>query len=238
MTKSERLEMEKVVYETFDRLDPTGANTGFYKELFSKMNDSEFDKFMERIADDPKAYLIKHNVDYEIESKMEYIEKAAEYLNVPLFEKVVLPCYSPDPNHPIVTKYEVPVIMLHDKRMQQAIQKKNGLSTDITSRDKYNQVANKDKNGRNSDTENFGLTVLQADNIQREFNGPRADDQVDKSVMYQTIYDQGYCSLEHLPNDIKNKTTLNYIDAILLSMGLKSDLITKGNILQQSLEDE
>ena len=39
------------------------------------MNDSEFDKFMERIADDPKAYLIKHNVDYEIESKMEYIEK-------------------------------------------------------------------------------------------------------------------------------------------------------------------
>ena len=60
MTKSERLAMEKVVYETFDRLDPTGANTGFYKELFSKMNDSEFDKFMERIADDPKAYLIKH----------------------------------------------------------------------------------------------------------------------------------------------------------------------------------
>ena len=40
MTKSERLAMEKVVYETFDRLDPTGANTGFYKELFSKMNDS------------------------------------------------------------------------------------------------------------------------------------------------------------------------------------------------------
>ena len=38
MTKSERLAMEKVVYETFDRLDPTRAKPGFYKALFSTMN--------------------------------------------------------------------------------------------------------------------------------------------------------------------------------------------------------
>ena len=67
MTKSERLAMEKVVYETFDRLDPTGANTGFYKELFSKMNEkvvlSIQMELLKEIASDRLVIMVTHNPD-------------------------------------------------------------------------------------------------------------------------------------------------------------------------------
>ena len=84
--------------------------------------------------------------------------------------------------------------------------------------------------------ENYGLVVLQADEILKEFLGPRADDTVQKSEMYGAISEKGYCSLGALTNDVQNKTTLNYIDSCFLAMGLKSDLVTKGNILKQGMK--
>jgi hypothetical protein len=48
-------------------------------------------------------------IDYERTLSMENIKKAAKYLDVPLFEKVVMPHINMDKDNPIVTKYEVPV---------------------------------------------------------------------------------------------------------------------------------
>ena len=44
--------------------------------------------------------------------------------------------------------------------------------------------------------------------------------------------------MEHVETKLSNKTTLNYVDTCLLGMGLKSDLVTKGDVLRMSLEDE
>lgn len=238
MDKKLRKEMENTVYEFFSKLDPTNFNTNYYKEMFSAMSDKEFDAFMKRLADDPDMYLIKNNIDYEVDTKIEYIEAAAEYLGCPLYEYMIDPHYSSDPDNPMITKNKIPIIYLHDKRMQQMANKKNGHSIDISKRDKFNQVIGKDKNGRSSDMENYGLVVLNADNILKEFLGPRADDSVAKTDMYSQILEQGYTSLEHITNRLSNKTTLNYVDTCLLGMGLKSDLVTNGDVLRMTLEDE
>ena len=37
--------MEKLIYDTFSALDPTGRNTAHYKQMFSGMTDAQFDKF-------------------------------------------------------------------------------------------------------------------------------------------------------------------------------------------------
>lgn len=238
MDKNKRKQMETLIYGVFDRLDPSGYNTEYYKEMLGNLNDKEFDSMMKKIADDKDSYLILNTVDYEVETSMDNVIDAAKYLGCPLWERIVLPVDSPDPNNPIVTEVEVPVIYIPVKRMQQMVQKKNSASVDISKRDKYNQVSQGDKSGRSSDMENFGLVTLNADNILKEFLGPRADDSVAKADLYNQILENGYCSLNKITNRLANKTTLNYIDACLLAMGIKSDLITKGDVLKQSLMDE
>lgn len=151
MDKALRKSLESKIYNTFNRLDPTGANTDYYKARFEKMSDKEFEAFMTDLAENEDHYLILTTVNFENECKLEYIEDAANYLGVPLYEKVVMPNYSPDPNNPIITKYEVPVIYLPVKRVQQMANKKNGTSIEISQRDKFNQVIGHDKNGRSSD---------------------------------------------------------------------------------------
>ena len=81
-----RAYIEKLVYDTFDALDPSGSNTDKYKSLFSSMNDSEFEKFMKRFLNDDNEQVVLDIVEFEHDLKMEYCEAAAKVLNIPLME--------------------------------------------------------------------------------------------------------------------------------------------------------
>jgi hypothetical protein len=235
--KSKRQKMENMVYEVFNRLDPSGINTTKYKDFFSSMNDSQFDSFFKDFFSDDSQQFILDTVDYERDLKIEDIENAADFLGVPLFEKVAMPFVNKDPEKPVVTKYEVPVGYVHIKRVQQILSKKNSTSTDIGMRSAMTgQVIGKDKNARDSDQENFALVTLDANDILREFLGPRADDIVMKNEMYAKITRDGFVSLNDLTDDVTNKTTLNTLDVHLIGMGLKSSIITKGLLLKKSLK--
>lgn len=123
--------------------------------------------------------------------------------------------------------------------MQQTLYKKNTTSTDIGVRSALTgQVTGKDKNARDSDSENFALVTLEAEATLREFLGPRADDMVMKNEMYSDISRKGYTNLSGLTNDTDNKTTLNAVDVRFIGMGLKSDLVTKGLVLKKTLNDK
>ena len=134
MNKVKRKEMEKLIYDFFDIFDPSGRNTEYYKNLFKPMSDDEFDKYFKLLFSQDDPYLTATMVDFENPMDINNIEKAAEFLNVPLFEKIVLPYASPDPNNPIVTKHECLVGYLNMKRLQQINFKKLGLSTDVNER--------------------------------------------------------------------------------------------------------
>lgn len=237
ITKSTREKMEKTVYDVFSTLDPSKTTADKYRNLFKKMSDVEFDKFFKNLFAQENDYLVLDIVDYERDLKIENVEKAAKLLNVPLFERVVMPYASTDKDNPIVTKYEVPVGYIHCKRVQQFLRKKNATSTDISMRSAISgQVMGKDKNARDSDLENYALVTLGAEECLREFMGPRADDPVMKNEMYTQIAKNGYVSLNDLTSDVKNKTTLNTIDVFFTGMGIKTDLVTDGLLVKKTIK--
>lgn len=237
ITPAKRKEMESTIYDVFTALDPSGINTQKYKNMFSKMSDSQFDSFFKAFFKNEDQYLILDTVDYENSLKLEYIEKAANVLKVPLFEKIAMPYIDKNKDNPIVTKYECPVGYLNIKRMQQILSKKNTTSTEISSRSALTgQVVGRDKNARDSDQENFALVTLDSTDSLRELLGPRADDMVMKTQMYSEIAKKGYVSLDELTNKVENKTTLNTVDTYLIGMGIKSDLVTDGLVVKRTLD--
>lgn len=235
ITREKRHKMEKLIFDVFKALDPSGVNSNKYMTFFSTMNDTQFDTFFKRLFKS-EDFLTLDIVDYERSLKIENIEKAAKVLNIPLFEKLHMPHINMDKKRVIVTKYAVPVGYVNIKRVQQILNKKNGLSTSIDKRSSITgQVTGADKNGRESDLENSMLVSLGATNILKELNGPRADDHVMKREMINSINTKGYVDLEELTDDPANKTTLNTVNMFLLGMGISSDLVTKGLMLKNTI---
>lgn len=231
--------MTDLIYKFFDAFDKSGKNTNKYKELFEPMTDIGFKKWFDGFFMDEDAYLVLDIKDYENTIHMDDIKKAAKVINIPLMEKVALPHITMDKDNIIVTKEPVPVGYIHIKRTQQTVLKKNGVSTGIDIRSSLTgQVTGADKNGRQSDLENAVLVSLGMTNTLREFNGPRSDDMVMKREMLNEINQQGYVTINSLTNDVTNKTTLNTVNTYLLGMGIKSDLVTKGLMIKQTLKED
>ena len=228
--------MESLVYRTYKVFDPSNRNYNKYHNIFSKMNDSAFFSYFQKLfnSDD---YLICDFVDYENEISMENIEKALDVMGVPLYEYVAMPHLSVDKNKPVLTPEKILVGFVHIKRTQQFLYKKNGLSISSDKRSALtNQVTGKDKNGRESDIENAMLLASGCNRILRELNGFRADDTVAKNQAIESIYKKGYINIDELDNDVFNKTTLNTVDTYFLGMGLKTDLVTPGLMTKKTIK--
>lgn len=239
ITKQKRQQMEKLIYDVFTALDPTGTNTQHYKDFFKPMSDNQFDNFFKSFFANEDEYLILHISDYERDLKIENVEAAAKILGIPLFEKVHMPHITMDKDIVVVTKQEVPVGYVNIKRVQQVLSKKNGLSTNISKRSAITgQVTGDDKNGRESDLENSMLLSLGADACLRELNGPKADDMVMKQQMINAINTKGYVTFDDMESDPANKTTLNTANVYFLGMSIESDLVTKGLMLKNTIEEE
>lgn len=233
-----RKDIEKLIYDTFDALDPSGVNTGKMKALFEPMTDAQFEKYMKDFLKDPNENFTLDIVEFEHDLKFEYCEKAAKVLGIPLMEYVYMPHLSMDKKRVIVSKEKCLVGYINVKRTQQFLHKKNGLSINNERRSATtNQVVDKDKNARDSDIEASMLVSLGADKILQEFHGPRADDMVMKRQMNQSIKTKGYVVLDELDNVSTNKVTLNTVNTYILSMGLKTDLITDSYILPKTSEE-
>lgn len=207
-------------------LDPTGQNAKIYEAQFEDMTDQEFDKYIRKFLNDEKQNFYLEIIEYERDLTMENIEKAAEFMKVPLMERVAYPYLTGDENNVIVSPYPVPVGYIHEKRLQQTLMKKSAGSTKIQKRSPLTgQVVNEDKNARNSDLESYSLAAMKANAALQEFMGPRADNELAKSEMYNDISRNGYVSLSDLNlYDPYRKTALNTFNTYYLMMGFSSNL--------------
>ena len=212
----------------FNTLDPSGANAKLYHEKYDKMSDAQFDKAFTAFLNNDKANFYLEIVEYERDLKVEDIEKCAEMMTVPLFERIAMPYLTNDKNNVIVTKSAVPVGYIHEKRMPQTLMKKSAASIKISKRNpKTGQVVGDDKNARNSDSEVYSLATLGAMKALSEFMGPRADDMKSKNEMYAAIAKNGYVSLDELTDDPYNKTAVNTFDVYFLMQGLRTNMIER-----------
>lgn len=238
MAVANRAYIEKLIYDTFDALDPSGTNSNKYKLAFSQMNDAQFEKYMKDFLKNEQENFMLDIVEFEHDLKMENCEKAAKVLNIPLMEYVYMPHLTMDRKRVVVSKEKCLVGYINIKRTQQMVQKKNGLSISNERRSAMTgQAVDKDKNARDSDIEASMLVGLGADKILQELHGPRSDDPVMKRQMNQSIATKGYVMLEELENLPTNKVTLNTVNTYLLGMGLKSDLISSTYILPKTSEE-
>ena len=233
-----RKEIEQLIYDVFDAIDPSGTNTQKYRSHFEGMPDTEFEKFMKSFLKNDEEQFILDIVEFEHDLSMDKCEKAAKVLGIPLMEYVYMPWLTMDKENVVVSKEKCLVGYINVKRPQQMVHKKNGISISNTKISALtNQVVDHDKNARDSDIEASMLVALGADEILKELHGPRADDPVMKREMNQSIATKGYVSLEDLTNSPTNKVTLNTINTFLLSMGLKSDIVTDSYILPKTSEE-
>lgn len=230
-----RKQIEQLIYDTFDALDPSGSNTNKYRNIFSTMNDKDFEKYMKDFLADDEENFILDIIEFEHSLKYEYCEAAAKVLNIPLVEYVYMPHLTMDKKNVIISKQRVLVGYFNVKRTQQLLHKKNGLSV---ANDRVSsltgQVTADDKNARDSDIESAMLVALGADKILQELHGPRADDPVMKRQARQSIATKGYVLLDELENLPTNKVTLNTVNAFLISMSLITDLVTPTYILPET----
>jgi hypothetical protein len=238
MAVANRKEIEKIIYDTYDLMDPSGNNSAKYQTMFSSMNDKEFEKFMKEFLANDEEQFILDIVEFEHGLNFSCCEAAAKALGVPLMEHVYMPHLSMDKKNVIVSKEKCLVGYINLKRTQQLLHKKNGLSV---SNEKVSpitgQVVGDDKNARDSDMEATLLVALGADKILQEFHGPRADDVVMKRELRQSIAEKGYVELDELTNLSLNKMTLNTVNTFILSSNLKSDLISNTYILPKLSEE-
>lgn len=238
MAVTNRLYIEKLVYDTFDALDPSGTNTDKYRTFFSQMSDPQFEKFMKEFLANDEENFVLDIVEFEHSLKFEYCEAAAKVLNIPLMEYLYMPHLTMDKHNIVISKEKCLVGYINVKRTQQLLHKKNGLSiSDEKVSPLTGQVINKDKNARSSDIEAAMLVALGADKILQELHGPRSDDPVMKRQMNQSIATKGYVMLDELENLPTNKITLNTVNTYLLSMGLKSDIISNTYIFPKTSEE-
>jgi hypothetical protein len=233
-----RKEIEKLIYDVFDAIDPSGNNTAKYRGMYEPMSDAQFEKHMKSFLSSDDENFILDIVEFEHDLNFNQCEAAAKVLNIPLAEYVFMPHLTMDKSRVVVSKEKCLVGWMNVKRPQQLLHKKNGLAmSDEKISPITGQVVGEDKGARDSDIEAAMLVSLGAEKILQELHGPRADDIVMKRQMTQDITTKGYVLLDELENDVTNKTSLRALDSYLISMGVKSDLITETYILRNTAEN-
>lgn len=228
-----REDVEMLVYQVMDALDPTGTNSTHYKEKFSNMSDAQFIKFLKTTF--PFRF---HSRPFEIEPDMIQIQKAANVLNIPLTERVSLPYLYEDKNGKAVMSKECIVLYTNIKKMKQFVTKKNGMSLDINDRDMRTGLLNgTDKNGKMSDREFESLIINSNENTIKEFSRLRADAMEQKSQAINSINLTGQVSLADLKSENDEVLSRNMLDAYFIGAHLKTNLISDTYELNSTIKN-
>ena len=234
ITPEKRKQAEKLIYDTFDALDKTGANTEHYKQLFAEMSDDQFYKFAQRRL----PYRMTQEL-FKIEPTMSDIFEAFKVLDKPLIEKLKLPyLYKNADGVPIESK-ECLVLYIHLKRMKQMLSKKTNTAMEIANRDmKTGLLLSDDKGGKESDREFETLAIMNLDYTMDEFIGPKADAMRAKSEMYNTISSKGFVSEKDIRLDKDDSLARNMMNVYLLGCNIHSNLIDEDYMTPLTLKNK
>lgn len=203
------------------------VNASRYRKEWEAMTDEEFTKMMVKLRDNENKQLVYVEFEeFQRDLQMKNIEACAEYMHVPLYERVAIPDVTGNDENVVVSPYPVPVGYAHYKRMQQTVLKKNSASIRVNNKNPITgQVTSGDKTVRNTDVETYALMSLGAKEGLREFMGPRADDPVMENQMYTSIANNGYARLSDMTSDPANKVSLNTLNYYFLMQGFITNLV-------------
>lgn len=224
--KKIRKKFEELVYKFMDDIDPSGFNADTYAIAFSKMSDKQFIDLMKRyiIEDDLNLFIDINQLEKKQSDNMtlEKIKAIADKWKISLFEYVFMPFRNPK-GKPMCTLTRVPIIYCPIRRFfQQMLQHKNSISN---SSDHINpltgQVVQEDKTASTTNVQTYALAATNQNNALKEFLGPRADDQISKQQMLNTIVSTGDVRLSDLDIQTHNKQAVNTTEVFCKAAGLE-----------------
>lgn len=225
--KKIRKEMETRICLFMDEWDKSKYNSNDWRERFSKMSDSEFILFMEKIKNG------ESHLSYELGSRneipsIEFIERIGKKYGIPLMEHVILP-FRGTKDSPMVTYKRCPILYITTRRLQQLVEKKNSISGDNNSINPLTgQVTGNSKAAKWSNTQTYAAATTNQVNVNKEFLGPRADDEVSKKQMIDQIEKYGNVSLDQLDIMAHNKQSLNTLEVFMRGAGIDIDITSDG----------
>lgn len=219
--KQKREQAENLIYSVYDKIDPSGTNSDYYRKIFATMTDNDFLNFCKR-----RLPFRVHIKAFNVEPKMYDIAEAFKILKVPMLERVKLPYVYEDSNGNPVESEECLVIYIHIKRMKQMITKKNHTSMNIEKRDqKTGLLVSDDKGGKETDREFESLATMGLEATMAEFARPKADAINAINQMSNVILNTGRVSMSDL--QIANDDSLGkkMLNVYFLGAHIASNLI-------------
>lgn len=231
----QREQCENLIYKVFSAIDPSGANTQYYQQLFSNMSDDEFYKLMSGRL--PFRY---HVAPFDNEPKMPDIFKAFKILNKPLMEKVKLPYLAKNKDGVPIESKECVVGYLNIKRLKQMLTKKNNTAIEIAKREMKltGKLQGHDKGGLESNKEFEGALALGLENTTAEYARVKAAAMKAKSEAYKTINVKGEVSFDDIDTEKTDSIAKNALNVYLIGANLHSNLIDENYFNPHSLERE
>lgn len=231
--KELRAKAEELIYKTFDKIDPSGANTQYYQQLFADMSDDKFYKLMSG-----RLVFRYHVAPFKNEPKMSDIFNAFKVLNKPLMERVKLPYLAKDKNDNPIESQECIVGYMNIKRLKQMMAKKTNTAIEITKRDmKTGRLLGEDKGGIESDKEFEGAMALGLENTTIEFSRVKAAAMKAKAEAYNQINVKGEVSFDDIDPEKTDSLSKNTLNVYLIGANIHSNLIDEDYYTPLTLEN-
>lgn len=222
---AKRKKAEELVYSFFDALDPSKANTNFYKELFAGMSDEQFLTFVKRKL--PFRHQIAPFKD-KGEPRCEDITNSYKVLGIPLFEEIYEPYRYEDKDGKAIGTQQCIIAYINLVSMKQMVSKKNSYGSEATQREtKTGRLTGHDKAGLTSDREAEALVMFNMNDTIDYLFHEMADDMEAKQQMLTQINTTGMYSQKEVSRESANQISKNTVSAYLIGSCLYTNMINE-----------
>ena len=218
-----RKAVEEYINKVMLIMEPGGVNAARYKEMFSKMSDSDFDKFMKDIRD-KKRKLVIYIPNLKVTLQMSDLYKACDFTGAIVFEPISI--HDETTGMDYTTPNEFPILRIPVRRLKQFQMHKMSTPegdkrTDILT----GQLVKPDAAGKFSFPEMQVMHGRGLDNTIIEFMKLRGGDLHAYATMQQSLEETGEFSQASLPNDSIARSVMT-MDLILKCMLIDNNFVS------------
>lgn len=201
-----RKQVEEYINKVMLLMEPNGVNAKRYKDMFSKMSDTDFDKFMKDIRD-KKRKLVIYIPNLKVVLQMEDLYKACDFTGAIVFEPITI--HDEQTGMEYTTPNEFPILRMPVRRLKQFQAHKMSIPegdkrTDILT----GQLVKPDAAGKFSFPEMQVMHGRGLDDVIIEFMKLRGGDLHAYATMKQTLEETGEFSQKSLPDDSISRSAM------------------------------
>lgn len=208
-----RKELEKDILFFMGRVTKGGGNKKIYTDLFSKMNDNQFNKLWESIKESGYLPVFVDNFNQEECIDYDNIVEFAKELKIPLEQKLIIT--DPDTGNKMLTPYTALVGICEIRKQRQIVAKKISVAAhDYDVEDLTGQPTGDSKAGGISSPELNVLIALGLTTVAKELADVRGGDLMAYRTFKNDILSTGNSSVQvALKNGsgVKSLSTAHYL---------------------------